>query len=253
MTMPLATASERHSAAAFANPTREWRRIFAEAWGTFLLVLVGAGAAIGASIDPGRIHPDVAAAAPGLIVMVVIYFMGSVSGAHINPAVTLAFALRQNFPWIRVPAYVAAQLAGAIGAAALLRLIFGLKGNLGATLPGAGFGEIKALLVETVLTAGLVNAILGTASGARNVGTNAAIAVGGYISVAGIWAAGITGASMNPARTLGPDIVRGSFAETWIYLAGPLAGALLGVGFEWILKGRPTRAGTKAAQGTDRD
>jgi aquaporin Z len=248
-----ATDSERHSAAAFANPTREWRRIFAEAWGTFLLVLVGAGAAIGAAIDPGRIHPDVAAASPGLIVMVVIYFMGSVSGAHINPAVTLAFALRRNFPWSRVPGYIAAQLLGAMGAAAFLQLIFGLQGDLGATLPGPGFGEVKALLVETVLTAGLVNAILGTASGARNVGTNAAIAVGGYISVAGIWAASITGASMNPARTLGPDIVRWSFAETWIYLAGPLAGALIGVGFEWILKGRPTRAGTKAAQGTDRD
>jgi aquaporin Z len=101
-----------------------------------------------------------------------------------------------------------------------------------------------------VLTAGLVNTILGTASGARNIGTNGAIAVGGYIALAGLWAAPVTGASMNPARSLAPDLVRGDFHTTWIYILGPAVGALIGVAFEWILIGKPTEAGRIAAQGT---
>jgi aquaporin Z len=107
--------------------------------------------------------------------------------------------------------------------------------------------------MEVLLTAGLVNVILGTASGARNIGTNAAIAIGGYIALAGLWAAPISGASMNPARSLAPDLLRGDFVTTWIYIVGPLAGALIGVVFEWILKGPPTTAGTITAQGTDID
>jgi aquaporin Z len=235
----------------FENPSREWRRIFAEVWGTFLLVLVAVGGAIAAHVDPRAYSHEAAAVAPGVIVMAVIYFMGSVSGAHINPAVTLAFALRRNFPWKRVPLYVIAQLAGGIAAAMLLHVIYGAVGDFGATLPASGLGSVKALAIEIVATAGLVNTILGTASGARNVGTNAAIAVGGYIAVAGIWAAPLTGASMNPARSLAPDLVRGDLGHTWLYIVGPLAGAVVAVMFEWILKGKPTPAGTKAAQGTD--
>jgi|ERR1017187_9335395 aquaporin Z len=120
---------------------------------------------------------------------------------------------------------------------------------LGATVPGSGIGNGKALAMEVLLTTGLVNTILGTASGARNIGTNGAIAVGGYIALAGLWAAPITGASMNPARSFAPDLMRGDFGTTWIYLAGPAIGALIGVIFEWILKGRPTAAGAIAAQG----
>ncbi|MEQ1473125.1 MAG: aquaporin [Candidatus Acidiferrum sp.] len=104
--------------------------------------------------------------------------------------------------------------------------------------------------MEVVLTAGLVNTILGTASGARNIGTNGAIAVGGYIALAGLWSAPISGASMNPVRSLAPDLVRGDFHTTWIYIVGPFVGALMGVTFEWILKGKPTAAGRIAAQGT---
>jgi aquaporin Z len=103
--------------------------------------------------------------------------------------------------------------------------------------------------MEVLLTAGLVNTILGTASGARNVGTNGAIAVGGYVALAGLWAAPISGASMNPARSLAPDFVRGDFHTTIVYLVAPLAGAIIGVGFEWILKGPPTIEGTQSAQG----
>jgi len=176
--------------------------------------------------------------------------MGTVSGAHLNPAVTLAFAARRNFPWRRVPGYLVAQAVGGLGAALFLRALFGADGALGATVPAAGVGAGTAVAMEAVLTAGLVNTILGTASGARNVGANGAIAVGGYIALAGLWAAPITGASMNPVRSLAPDLVRGDLSTAWIYVAGPILGALVGVAFEWILKGRPTTAGALAAQGT---
>jgi aquaporin Z len=234
----------------FLDPAHEWRRIFAESWGTFLLVLVASGAGVVAAKSGGAVTLGMQVVAPGLLVMAVIYFMGSVSGAHLNPAVTLAFALRRNFPWRRVPGYVLAQLLGGIMAALFLRAMFGTSGTLGATMPGYGASNWAAVAIEVVLTAGLVNTILGTASGARNIGSNGAIAVGGYIALAGLWAAPITGASMNPVRSLAPDLVRGDLSMTWIYVVGPALGALIGVAFEWILKGKPTFAGTVAAQGT---
>ncbi len=234
----------------FLNPAREWRRIFAEAWGTFLLVLVAAGAHVVAAVSGGRVTLGMIVVAPGLMVMAIIYFMGAVSGAHLNPAVTLAFAVRRNFPWKRVPGYIVGQVIGGIGAALFLRSMFGTAGAIGATVPGAGFTSGTALAVEVVLTAGLVNTVLGTASGARNIGTNGAIAVGGYIALAGLWAEPVSGASMNPVRSLAPDLARGDLQTTWIYVVGPGLGALIGVAFEWILKGRPTAAGRIAAEGT---
>ena len=233
----------------FLDPALEWRRLFSEAWGTFLLVVVAAGAGVVGAVSHGAVSLPMAVTAPALMVMGIIYFMGSVGGAHLNPAVTLAFAVRRNFPWRRVPGYIAAQAVGAIGAALFLRGLFGDAGHLGATIPAQGIGALRALAMEILLTAGLVNTILGTASGARNIGTNGAIAVGGYIALAGLWAAPISGASMNPIRSLAPDLVRGDFSTTWIYLAGPLIGAMIGVTFEWILKGNPTAAGSIAAQG----
>jgi aquaporin Z len=241
---------QRQSALDFLNPSLEWRRVFAETWGTFLLVLVAAGGGVVAAMSGGRVTLGMMVVAPGIMVMAIIYFMGAVSGAHLNPAVTLAFAVRRNFPWRRVPAYIVGQVIGAIGAAFFLRAMFGTIGALGATMPGSGVTIGKALAMEAVLTAGLVNTILGTASGARNIGTNGAIAVGGYIALSGLWAAPVTGASMNPARSLAPDLVRGDFHTTWIYVLGPAVGALIGVAFEWILKGKPTEAGRIAAQGT---
>jgi aquaporin Z len=234
----------------FLDPGHEWRRLFAEAWGTFLLVLVAAGGGVVAARSGGAVTLGMIVVAPGLMVMAIIYFMGTVSGAHLNPAVTLAFAARRNFPWRRVPGYLVAQAVGGLAAALFLRALFGTAGALGATVPAAGVGSGTALAMEVVLTAGLVNTILGTASGARNIGANGAIAVGGYIALAGIWAAPISGASMNPVRSLAPDIVRGDLSTAWIYVAGPILGALIGVAFEWVLKGRPTTAGALAAQGT---
>jgi len=235
----------------FLDPRHEWKRIFAEVWGTFLLVLVAAGGPVAAASSGNHAGDALLPVAPGLMVMAIIYFMGTVSGAHLNPAVTIAFAMRRNFPWARVPGYIIAQIAGGGLAALFLGFMFGNAAVApGMTLPGHEVTPVKAVLMEMLLTAALVNTILGTSSGARNIGTNGAIAVGGYIALAGMWAAPISGASMNPVRSLAPALVCGDTALAWVYVAGPLAGALIGVAFEWILKGPPTTAGTIAAQGT---
>jgi aquaporin Z len=233
----------------FLDSSHEWRRLFAESWGTFLLVLVAAGAGVVSAQSAGAITLSMKVVAPGIMVMAIIYFMGAVGGAHLNPAVTVAFAARRNFPWRRVPGYLGAQFVGGVAAAALLRAMFGTIGSMGATTPGPGVSDLKALIMEILLTTGLVSTILGTASGARNIGSNGALAVGGYIALAGLWAAPISGASMNPVRSLAPDLIRGDLLTTWIYFAGPLMGAMLAVFFEWILKGKATAAGTLAARG----
>jgi aquaporin Z len=251
MAKPRSVSARRSTPAevAFDDPTKEWRRLFAESWGTFLLVAAAAGGAIAAQTSPDKVSYGMAVAAPGMMVMVAIYALGEVSGAHLNPAVTLAFAVRGNFPWGRVPAYILAQLAGGLAATGVLKFIFGLAGKLGATTPGHDISPVKALAVEILLTTGLVNTILATASGPRNVGPNAAIAVGGYIVLAGFWGGPLTGASMNPGRSLAPDLLRGDLHTTWIYGVGPLLGALLAVAFEWILKGQPSAQATRAAAG----
>jgi aquaporin Z len=235
----------------FADPTREWRRLFAELLGTFLLVEAGAGAPIVNAFTHGSIGRGAAVTAPGLAVMAVILFMGAVSGAHLNPVVSIAFAARGDFPWRRVPGYVLVQLLGATLAVLFLDAMFGKVGMLGATVPGAGIDDGQALLMELVLSAGLVSTILGTASRSQNVGPLSAVAVGGYIVLAGLWSSPITGASMNPARSFGPALVLGDFAHYWLYAIGPLAGALLAVGFAFILRGHGgDHQSAAAAQGT---
>src|SRR3954471_2085105 len=140
----------------FDSPLVEWRRLFSEFLGTFLLVLVGAGGAVVDAASGGQIGRAAGVAAPGLMVMAMILFMGGVSGAHLNPAVTLAFALRGDFPWRRVPGYIVVQLIGATLACLLLWAMFGKVGQLGATEPGANFAQWQAMLMELVLTAGLL-------------------------------------------------------------------------------------------------
>lgn len=235
--------------AAWFDERLEWRRLFSEAWGTFLLVLVAAGGGVVAALPAGESLPlPSLVLAPGVMVMGIIYFMGTISGAHLNPAVTWAFALRGNFPWKRVPGYLAAQAVGAFAAAVVLEWAFG--GIIhGATLPGTDIGDGQALLTEILCTLGLVSVILGTATGARNVGTNAALAVGGYIGLVVIWGAPISGASMNPMRSLAPAAVAGDLSAYWIYVVGPLVGATIAVTFEYLLRGAPTKGGADAAQG----
>ena len=228
-------ALEFGSEAQFDDPRLEWRRLFSELLGTFLLVLVAAGGGI--LHGKGQISLAAAVVAPGLMVMAIILFMGAVSGAHLNPAVSLAFALRGDFPWKRVPGYVVIQLAGATLACLFLYAVFGNVQHLGATLPGPGYANWQALLMEMVLTLGLVSVILGTASAAQNVGPIAALGVGGYIALAGLWAAPVSGACMNPARSFGPALVSGDFSSFWVYLLGPIAGALIAVGCAYILRG----------------
>jgi aquaporin Z len=210
--------------------------LFGELVGTFMLVLVAAGG--GVLHAKGQISLSAAVVAPGLMVMAIILFMGAVSGAHLNPIVSIAFALRGDFPWRRVPGYVAVQLLGATPACLFLLAVFGNVEHLGATLPGPGYHEWQAFLMEIVLTATLVSVILGTASSAQNVGTIGALAVGGYIALAGLWAAPVSGTSMNPARSFGPALVGGHWPAYWVYVAGPLLGAAIAVGCALILRGR---------------
>ena len=229
----------------FDDPRREWRRLFSELLGTFALVLAAAGG--GLLHAKGQISLAAAVVAPGLMVTAVILFMGAVSGAHLNPAVSLAFALRGDFPWRRVPGYILIQLIGATLACLFLRSVFGNTEHLGATLPGPGYHNWQALLMEIVLTALLVSVILGTASAAQNVGAIAALGVGGYIALAGLWAAPVSGVSMNPARSFGPALASGYWTSYWVYLVGPVIGMLIAVGFAYVLRGRGGDAISRAA------
>ena len=228
-------ALEFGSKAQFDDPSQEWRRLFSEILGTFMLVLVAAGGGI--LHGKGQIGLPAAVVAPGLMVMAIILFMGAVSGAHLNPAVSLAFALRKDFPWKRLPGYVLAQVIGATLACLFLDAVFGDVQHLGSTLPGPGYADWQALLMEIVLTAVLVSVILGTASTAQSVGRVAALAVGGYIALAGLWAAPVSGTSMNPVRSFGPALVSGDFRSYWVYLLGPIAGACIAVGCAYVLRG----------------
>jgi aquaporin Z len=236
----------------FTDDRYEWRRLFSELFGTFLLVLAAAGGPMVNARFGGQVTSQAALMIPpALTVTAVILFMGTVSGAHLNPAVTVGFALRGNFPWRRVPGYLVVQFAGSVLAALVLRALLGGQGTAGLTLPGHGVSAGAALVWELILTTGLVSVILGTASGAQSVGAFAAIGVGSYIALAGLWAGPASGASMNPARSLGPDLVAGHWQAWWAYLAGPLAGAVMAVGIAWILRGGGGgRHGSEAAQGT---
>jgi aquaporin Z len=220
----------------FDDPDLGYRRVFGELLGTFMLVLVAAGGGI--LHAKGQISLSAAVVAPGLMVMAIILFMGAVSGAHLNPVVSFAFALRGDFPWKRVPFYILAQLLGATLACLFLLAALGNIHHLGATLPGPGYQPWQAFLLEIVLTGVLVSVILGTASAAQNVGTIGALGVGGYIALAGLWSAPISGTSMNPARSFGPALVSGDWTAYWAYVAGPLIGAVIAVGCATILRGQ---------------
>jgi aquaporin Z len=234
----------------FQDPSQEWRRLFSELYGTFLLVIVAAGGGMMGEAFPNTITRTAAVVAPGLMVLGIIMFMGKVSGAHLNPAVSVAFSLRGDFPWRRVPGYVIVQLIGASLAALFLHEVIKVSAKFGSNYPASGYSGWQAYAMEALLTLGLVSVILGTASGAQNIGIFGAIGVGAYIALAGLWGSPISGASMNPARTFGPDLVGGDFGSYWVYVAGPLTGAAIAVGFAYVLRGAGGgRSGSAAAQG----
>ena len=204
-----------------------WRRAAAEGLAAFALVFAGCGAIVADVVYDGALGAVGVSLVFGLIIMVMVYATGHLSGAHINPAVTLAFTLTRHFPARDAAAYVGAQAAGAIAGALLLLAVWpDQPARLGATLPSVGSGS--ALVYEVVLTAILMFVIMAVATDTRAVGTGAAIAIGGAVGLDALFGGPVTGASMNPARSLGPALAAGEFADLWIYFAGPFLGAPLG-------------------------
>jgi aquaporin Z len=223
-------------------------RLGAEAVGTFALTFVAAGGDVTANLTGGDVTPLARAVAPGLLVMAFIYAIGDRSGAHFNPVVTLAFALRRVFPPAWVAGYWLAQLLGATLAAGLLRFLFGDVADAGVSAPN--IAPETALVLEIVLTAILVTVILGTADRYQLIGPTAGIAVGATIALCGLIALPIDGASMNPARSFGPALVHSDFDYLWVYVAGPIAGAAIAVLIARFLHGPvPREEAAKAAMG----
>jgi aquaporin Z len=234
----------------FNDPRQEWRRLIAEFVGTFFLVAAAAGGAMVNTLYPGSISNGMKAAAIGLTVMAVILFLGKVSGSHLNPAVTIAFAVRGDFPWRRVPGYITIQVVAGFAAALALTALVGVSSSNGGSYPGAETSALAAMFVEMLLTFGLASVVLGTASGAQSVGMFAALGVGGYIAAAAMWGAPLSGSSMDPARSIGPNIIGGNPGPLWVYIIGPILGGLLAVVLAYLLRGHGGRlTASQVAQG----
>jgi len=229
------------------RPPSAARCLLAETVGTFALTVVAAGTVMAGALSHGDVDHVAKAIAPGLVVMALIYAFGDVSGAHFNPVVTLAFALRRDFGWRRVPAYWTAQITGACAAALFLREMLGTVGHLGAS--ESSLTATRTVALETVLTALLVTVILNSASRHSLIGTDAALAVGATIALCGLFAATLSGASMNPARSLGPALVSGNLGNLWPYIAGPALGSAIGVALSFALHPHHDQDEKQAAQG----
>jgi len=206
----------------------------AEAIGTFILVFTGTGAIVLNDISGGQLTPLGIGLVFGLVVMALVYALGDVSGAHINPAVTLGFWASGQFTAKQVAPFILSQCAGALLASLLLRALFGNHANMGATLPREGL-VYQCLILEFILTFILMFVILNVATGAKEKGVVAGMAIGGVIALEATFAGPISGASMNPARSLGPAVASMNFSALWIYLLGPALGALLAVpAWRWV-------------------
>ena len=202
-------------------------KLLSELLGTFTLVFAGTGAIVINDVSGGVIGHAGIALTFGLVVMAMIYTFGEVSGAHLNPAVTLGFAVAGRFEWKNVPGYVLAQIIGAVAASGVLHWLFPAHEKLGATLPAGS--AMQSLVLELILTAILMLVILRISTGAKEKGITAGIAIGGVIALEAMFAGPICGASMNPVRSLAPALVSGHLEHLWIYLAAPTLGALLAV------------------------
>jgi MIP family channel proteins len=212
------------------------RRALMESIGTFAIVFAGCGAIVADTVGRGSLGVVGIAIVFGLVVMAMIYAGGHLSGAHYNPAVTLAFVIGRHFPGRDAVAYVCAQVAGAIVAALMLLAVWtDAPADLGATAPSVGTGG--ALVYELLLTAVLMFVITAVATDTRAVGAAAAIAIGGTVGLDALFGGPVTGASMNPARSVGPALVSGRVGDLWIYLVAPIAGAALGVGAYALVRG----------------
>ena len=212
------------------------RRAAAEGLAAFALVFAGCGAIVAAARDGQELGAVGVPLTFGLIVMAMVYATGHLSGAHINPAVTLAFTVSRHFPAREALAYVCAQLAGATAAALLLLALWtDQPAELGATVPSVATGS--ALVYELVMSAFLMFVIMAVATDTRAVGAGAAIAIGGTVGLDALFGGPVTGASMNPARSLGPAIAAGEWTDFWIYVAGPVLGATLGAGAYQLVRG----------------
>jgi MIP family channel proteins len=214
------------------------RRALAEALATFALVFAGCGAIVADASYDGALGAVGVALTFGLIIMVMIYATGHLSGAHINPAVTVAFTLTRHFPPREAVVYVAAQLSGAVAGALLLLAVWpDQPAALGATVPSVG--AASAFAYELVLTAIMMFVIMAVATDTRAVGAAAAIAIGGTVGLDALFGGPVTGASMNPARSFGPALVAGEWTDFWLYVAGPVAGAALGALAYQLVRGAP--------------
>ncbi|MCW1925763.1 MIP family channel protein [Luteolibacter arcticus] len=203
------------------------KRALAEFLGTFFLVFAGTGAIVINEVSGGAIGHAGIALTFGLVVMAMIHAFGDVSGAHLNPAVTLAFSVAKRFPWREVPLYLAAQFAGAFAASGLLKGLFPDAGTLGATLPAGSVAQ--SFTLEIVLTAALMLVILSVSTGAKEKGITAGMAIGATVGLEAMFAGPICGASMNPARSLAPALVSGHIEHLWLYPVATILGALLAV------------------------
>jgi aquaporin NIP len=222
------TGASRSSSPSYLHRPSLARRALAEGLATFALVFAGCGAIVVNSERGDSLGATGIAAVFGLVIMVMIYATGHLSGAHINPAVTLAFTAARHFPIREAAAYIPAQLVGAVAAAGLLDLLWaGTPADLGATVPSVGSGS--ALVYELVMTAFLMFVITAVATDTRAVGAAAAIAIGGTVALDSLFGGGVTGASINPARSFGPALVANVWTDFWVYLIGPVVGALVGV------------------------
>lgn len=208
---------------------RLWRCCVAEAVGTFALVFAGTGAIVVDQQLGGAVTHVGIALSFGLVVMAMIYSVGETSGAHLNPAVSVGFAVAGRFPWRHVPAYWAAQFGGALLASGVLFGVFPSSDTLGSTLPGPGVSVGSAFLFELLLTAILMFVILCVAVGSKEQGLMAGIAIGGTVGLEAMFAGPVTGASMNPARSLAPALVSWTWEAQWVYVVATIAGAALAV------------------------